>query len=644
MSVSYTIRIAPVTRNKDDILEILINVTGSEKRARELVRSGGVMTVEHDENDIPAWAKHLMEAGAQVEFELKPSQRETVEECVVEGAVLGASIEMDTPLTAIDGIGTDRAGELGELGYEEVADVMDADGANLTEATDVGDVLAKRILETTRRDPIPGLTVRAFDRDLRSEQLLGEATTDEQGRYTIAYTPDRFSRSDTGRADLVLRVFDETGAELDVEAEKGELPETDAEGEPRKTVFDADPVEQVDLTVDASTRRVPSEYERLRRELTPLLDGVSPGDLTDEDVWFLINETGLERAWITAFADAAAVGRETNLPAALFYGLIRNGLPAELANLLEVPPETLKAALEDAIDETIVRPRVMDSFDELLERFEQRQAQSQPRVGYELVATVLRGSTREPLSRYGVTVIDVTTDPERLLGEGITDGDGRVAFGFTLLEATDPTRQVQFEISDRRGSEKLVATRTVELDRDEPAPVTVAVPELDRPGSIALQDGILRETLLGSAPDSDRMDRLLTTLQEREQPLGDLADVREAGGLTRLLERTENPPIPPDDPAVGLLDAHVYLSLLSSNPAVNARLIERGYSDPFAIANAPRGEFVDSVSGDDTELTVFEAHRMHYAARAQRYAMNNALTTLLTDRANGIATDLEEAE
>jgi hypothetical protein len=55
--------------------------------------------------------------------------------------------------------------------------------------------------------------VRAFDIDLRSEQLLGEAIIEEtSGRYVISYTPEQVSRTAptatgaTGRAGANQRL------------------------------------------------------------------------------------------------------------------------------------------------------------------------------------------------------------------------------------------------------------------------------------------------------------------------------------------------------------------------------------------------------------------------------------------------------
>jgi hypothetical protein len=55
--------------------------------------------------------------------------------------------------------------------------------------------------------PLAGVVVRAFDRDLRSEQLLGQHSTDAAGHYAIPYSREQFRRAEKERADLVLRLF-----------------------------------------------------------------------------------------------------------------------------------------------------------------------------------------------------------------------------------------------------------------------------------------------------------------------------------------------------------------------------------------------------------------------------------------------------
>src|SRR5215212_7730230 len=85
--------------------------------------------------------------------------------------------------------------------------------------------------------PADGLLVRAFDRDLRREELLGEATTGQDGRYTIDYSDDMFTRAEKNSADLVVRAYAPDGALL------GESP----------VRFNAQAQEVVDLTVSPPT-------------------------------------------------------------------------------------------------------------------------------------------------------------------------------------------------------------------------------------------------------------------------------------------------------------------------------------------------------------------------------------------------------
>lgn len=640
MPVTYAVTIDPVTANADEVFEILNEHTESRKRASACLRSGGFVIEMSDENEAEAVAARLKEAGATVEIEQRSSQGDDPDAYVVSGVVRHGPVD-GMPLEAIEGVGVDRAAELREIGYETVADTVDADREDLTEATDIGDALAERILDAATGGTVPGVTVRAFDRDLRSEQLLGEDTTDEEGRYEITYTPGRFQRAERGGPDLVLRVFDARGAELDAEADRGAAPEGDERA--TRVLFDADPVETVDLTVDSPERPEPSEYERVRAELGPLLAGVAPTDLTDEDIWFLVNESATERLRVEAFVDSAALAGETGLLAEPFYGLLREGHPAELEALLDVPSETLTASLEDAVEGNVVREDVLDSLDDLLDRFEELQAAVQPRVRYEVVVDVSREGSGAPLAEHTVRAVDTTTDPERPLGSGVTDADGRAEFDFTLPEGTDPVRAVRFRIRDPQGDEVHEATRKVSFDPERAASVEIVVPASPAPGAIALDDSTLLETLQRTCQDSERVETVLAALGDLDEPVTTLADVRAAGGLSRLLERVDDAP-EPDDTLVTAVDAHVDLSLLSGDPTVNATLVEEGYRSPFAVAAAPRADFVETISAGDDGLDPLDAARLHYSASAQRHAMDNITTTIMTNHANNTASRLGDGD
>jgi class 3 adenylate cyclase len=62
--------------------------------------------------------------------------------------------------------------------------------------------------------PLERMEVRAFDKDLLSDDFLGTATTDETGRYQIGFSSESFRDLFERHPDLYLRVFDAAGQEL----------------------------------------------------------------------------------------------------------------------------------------------------------------------------------------------------------------------------------------------------------------------------------------------------------------------------------------------------------------------------------------------------------------------------------------------
>jgi hypothetical protein len=61
--------------------------------------------------------------------------------------------------------------------------------------------------------PLPGLIVRAFDRDLVFDDKVGFATTDPEGRFEIRFSRDDFRDVGETAPDLYLRVYDPSGSD-----------------------------------------------------------------------------------------------------------------------------------------------------------------------------------------------------------------------------------------------------------------------------------------------------------------------------------------------------------------------------------------------------------------------------------------------
>ena len=121
--------------------------------------------------------------------------------------------------------------------------------------------------------------MKAFDRDLRSEELLGEAITNEQGIYEITYTAEQFARAEEGTADLIVRVFSREGEELGAS----------------EIIFNAPAIATVDLVVIPKEQPQPSEYEQLLMDLSPVLQDIPLADLTEEDIDFLAGDTEIDK-------------------------------------------------------------------------------------------------------------------------------------------------------------------------------------------------------------------------------------------------------------------------------------------------------------------------------------------------------------
>jgi hypothetical protein len=67
------------------------------------------------------------------------------------------------------------------------------------------------VVEAGSGRPLPGMTVRAYDKDLLFDDFLGEAITDARGSFLIRFSEDDFRDFAELSPDLYLRVHGPTG-------------------------------------------------------------------------------------------------------------------------------------------------------------------------------------------------------------------------------------------------------------------------------------------------------------------------------------------------------------------------------------------------------------------------------------------------
>lgn len=196
-------------------------------------------------------------------------------------------------------------------------------------------------------NPVVGFLVKAFDRDLRHEEILGETVTDRQGYYNIGYSQTQFMRAEKQSADLIVRVYKFEGRVL---------LESDI-------IFNAQSNETIDFTLSERT----SEYDHFAEKIIPILDGIRIKDLNEADIVFLTGETEIDNSLIIDFISASKLADSTGLSNDVHYGLIREGLPKDLNALLHLSRDEHKQALQAAVIHNYISNITPEELDQILD-------------------------------------------------------------------------------------------------------------------------------------------------------------------------------------------------------------------------------------------------------------------------------------
>ncbi len=163
--------------------------------------------------------------------------------------------------------------------------------------------------------PISDLQVIAFDRDLRSEILLGNAISNSKGYYQIAYSPEKLIKSKKSLADVVIKVLNPETSELYYETPIKEIR------------FNAPPNTTINIQLQREVLPTKSEYEIVMDCIKPLLGDTKLEDLQEnskfKDITFLAGETGLLEAQLHHIGIANKLKAITRISPIIFYALLR---------------------------------------------------------------------------------------------------------------------------------------------------------------------------------------------------------------------------------------------------------------------------------------------------------------------------------
>jgi hypothetical protein len=218
-----------------------------------------------------------------------------------------------------------------------------------------------RVADTFNR-PLANLVVQAFDRDLRTEEILGESITDNQGKYTIIWSHDQLSGRGKKTADIVIKVLTEQKRTL--------LFSTAIES----VRYNASTREKIDVTIPfPAIPQEEIEFDRLVKDVKFLAKKIEIADLQENDqhhdVTFIAKELNVAEGKIEHLIIAHRVQATSKIDAAFFYALLRkntflnedfsNGFRARL--IIDIDTEILPLIYDAALTEATVIERDVQS-------------------------------------------------------------------------------------------------------------------------------------------------------------------------------------------------------------------------------------------------------------------------------------------
>ena len=241
-----------------------------------------------------------------------------------------------------------------------------------------------RVVDRLNR-PLANLIVQAFDKDMRSVELLGESVTDREGKYEITWLHSQLSGWGKKEADIVIKVLTREKKTLlyasDIEAVR----------------FNASPREEINITIETAIKPEVVEYEQILKEVSFLANKVAITDLQENeqhrDITFLSKEAEIPAEKIEHMVVAHRLGAESKIDPAFFYALLRKNtllkndfarsfharlvidINAEILPLLYdaalADPKTIQCDVESAVREMIVSAKVAKECKRNVEQLQQ---------------------------------------------------------------------------------------------------------------------------------------------------------------------------------------------------------------------------------------------------------------------------------
>ncbi len=218
--------------------------------------------------------------------------------------------------------------------------------------------------------PLADVIVKAYDKDLRTAQLLGEAKTDKKGHYEIHYSVAEFVSSEDIDDGII-------SPDIFILVHSGDPSRPEILGE-SEIYFNVSAEFTLDYKIGGKPYKGIAEFDGLVNTISPLLKSqhVDISGLKEDeefkDISFLANETGEDAEKISLLPLAYSHSNTTLIAPDIFYALFRMQYPKELNALLLVSSESLKNGINAAISLNIISSRWEKEIEDILEKFNRR--------------------------------------------------------------------------------------------------------------------------------------------------------------------------------------------------------------------------------------------------------------------------------
>ncbi|MEO8861756.1 MAG: hypothetical protein ABI358_10060 [Ginsengibacter sp.] len=222
------------------------------------------------------------------------------------------------------------------------------------------------IIYDTNNDPLSSVTVEAFDKDLRSEQLLGFSTTDAKGAYSITYTDQQYASREFKTADIFIKVYKEMST---ITVGKTLLGQSDIN-------FNVPKNFTLHFKVDNTPIIPQSEFDVLFQAVNPIIEWskIAFVDLQENDQFkdfsFLSGETGQDEAHIAFLPVAYQLSAKAKIAADIFYGLFRLQFPTDLNSLQQITSAKITSGINAAISQNIISVRWAGQIAEIVKKLQ----------------------------------------------------------------------------------------------------------------------------------------------------------------------------------------------------------------------------------------------------------------------------------